>query len=202
MAVALRQLSRMPDAVIDVGVRSGTPWLYEVYAGVPFVLVDPQEGGEALLKARPSDFVFVNKAAGRVAGRGMFNEQGSMSTFLDRTALTQVPVRGRHEAEIATLDAIIAEHLPAARRIGLKIDTEGFELEVLAGLDVSLERIDFILSEASVLNRFENSYNFSELVAELWKKGFRFYNILNRTAPKAPRVYDCLFLPKDDAAFR
>lgn len=202
MARALRGLARTPDAVIDVGVRRGTPWLYEVYAGVPFVLVDPQEGGEALLEARPSRYVFVNKAAGRACQTRMLNEQGAMSTFLTRAPLTHVPTRKRHEAEIVPLDDIIDAHAPDARRIGLKLDTEGFEIEVLAGLERHVDRIDFIISEASVLNRFENQHNFSELVGAMWQKDFRFYNILNEAGLKAPRVYDCLFLRKDDAAFR
>jgi FkbM family methyltransferase len=200
-AEALRALGREPDAVIDIGVRQGTPWLYEVFADAPFLLVDPQEGGESLLTARPSSFVFVNKAAGRAPGRLTLNEQGAMSTFLARTELTHVPTRRTYEVEVVTLDDLIDLHLPDARRIGLKIDTEGFEIEVLAGLVRRLDRIDFIVSEASVLNRFEGSYNFSELVAALWDKGLRFYNFLGEPGLRAPRVHDCIFLPARDPAF-
>ena len=201
-ARVLERLGRKPDAVIDVGVRRGTPWLYKIYAAAKFVLVDPQKGGEKLMTDWPErDYVFVNKAAGRAPGRMMLNEQGAMSTFLERTELTRVRTKRRYKAEITTLDNIIAEHLPDAERIGLKIDTEGFELEVLAGLSEYTGRIDFVLTEASVLNRFKDSYNFSELVCELWSKGFRFYNILGNNKPAAPRVYDCLFFPKDDPAF-
>lgn len=200
-AAVLRAMGRKPDAIIDVGVRWGTPWLYDVFADLPFVLVDPQEGGEALLTSRPKAFVFVNKAAGRVPGRLTLHEQGAMSTFLVRTKLTEVPTRKSYEVEMTTLDELIDAHLPAARRIGLKIDTEGFEMDVIAGLDRHLPRIDFIVSEASVLNRFEDSYNFSELVAELWRKGLRFYNLLSETGALAPRVHDCIFLPTNDPAF-
>ncbi len=194
-------LARSPDAIIDVGVFRGTPWLYETFADLPFVLVDPQEGAEEMLAAKPKDFVFLNKAAGRAPGRLALNEKGAMSSLLERTALTSVPVRRRYEVDVVTLDSIVSRHLPQARRIGLKIDTEGFELEVLAGLEEHAGRLDFVVCEASVLNRFENSCNFSELVTELWKKGLRFYNVLNPSRPAAPRFYDCLFLPKDDAAF-
>lgn len=201
VARLFKSLGRKVDGVVDVGVRRGTPWLYEVFPQARFVLVDPQEGGETLLTVKPADFVFVNKALGRAPGRMTINEQGAMSTFLERTSLTKVAIRKRYEAEIVTLDSVIAEHLAAARSIGVKIDTEGFELEVLGGLDAAASRVDFIVTEASVLNRFENSYNFSELVAQLWKMDFRFYNVLNPSRPKAPRFYDCLFFRKDDAAF-
>jgi len=200
-AAALRELERRPDAVIDVGVRRGTPWLYDVYADVPFVLVDPQEGGAALLTSRPKAFVFVNKAAGRAPGHLTLHEQGAMSTFLTRTKLTEVPTHKSYDVEITTLDDLIDAHLPAARKLGLKIDTEGFEMDVIAGLDRHLPHIDFIISEASVLNRFEDSYNFSELVTEFWRKGFRFYNLLGEIETRAPRVHDCIFLQANDPAF-
>src|SRR5437868_10611288 len=119
-AEALRVLERKPDAVIDVGVRGGTPWLYEVFPDTPFVLVDPQEGGAALLTSRPKDFVFVNMAAGRAPGYLMLNEQGAMSTFLTRTKLTEVRTRKTYEVEVATLDTLIDAHLPDAKRIGIK----------------------------------------------------------------------------------
>jgi hypothetical protein len=72
---------------------------------------------------------------------------------------------------------------------------------VIAGLERHLPRIDFVVSEASVLNRFEGSYNFSELVAALWGNGLRFYNLLGQTGLRAPRVYDCVFLQANDPAF-
>ena len=200
-AEVLRVLERKPDAIIDVGVRSGTPWLYEVFPDIPFVLVDPQEGGAALLTSKPNDFVFVNMAAGRAPGRLKLHEQGAMSTFLTRTKLTEVRTRKTYEVDVTTLDAIIDAHLPDVNRIGIKIDTEGFEMEVIAGLERHLPRIDFVVSEASVLNRFEGSYNFSELVAALWEKGLRFYNLLGQTGLRAPRVFDCVFLKAGDPAF-
>lgn len=200
-AEVLRLMERKPDAVIDVGVRNGTPWLYEAFPGTPFVLVDPQEGGAALLTSKPKDFVFVNMAAGRAPGRLSLNEQGAMSTFLTRTTLTEVRTRKTYEVEVSTLDAIIDAHLPDAKSIGIKIDTEGFEMEVIAGLDRHLSRIDFLVSEASVLNRFEGSYNFSELVAALWEKRLRFYNLLGQTGLRAPRLFDCVFLQANDPAF-
>ena len=100
---------------------------------------------------------------------------------------------------IDPLDLIIDEHAPTGR-LGLKIDVEGFELEVFRGLTRHLDRIDFIMSEVSVRDRFVDGYNLSDLVAELREKGFRFFNILNPSKPIA-NFYDCLFLAKDDPLF-
>jgi len=172
LVLALKRLERHPDVVIDIGVRRGTPWLYDSFADTPFLLIDPQQDGERLLTSRPRNYIFINKAVGRSPGRMVLHEQSAMSTFLIRTALTATPIDREYEVDIVTLDDVISEHLPNARKIGLKIDTEGFELEVIAGLKKHVDRVDFIISETSVLNRFENSYNFSQLVSE----GLRIYH--------------------------
>lgn len=198
---AIADLHRTPDAVIDVGVRYGTKWLYDVFKDAPFILIDPQDEGEAILTSRPERYVFVNKAVGREPGTLMLNEQRARSTLLKRTPLTATRTFRRYDVDVTTLDAVIDEHAPDARRIGLKIDTEGFEMDVLAGLASHWDCIDFILSEVSVLNRFEESYNFSELICELWSKGFRFYNFVDIACWPVPPVYDCLFFRKDDPIF-
>ena len=98
------------------------------------------------------------------------------------------------------LDNLIADQAKG-KRCGLKIDTEGYEAEVMRGLDNYKDQFDFVLAEVSVLNRFENSYNFSELITLFHSKGFRFYNFLNEPKPRPPRFYDCLFLREDDPRF-
>lgn len=200
-AAGIAGLGRAPDLIIDVGVRFGSPWLYDVFKDKPFVLVDPQAEGEDILAWRPEKYVFVHKAVGRKPGRLTLNDQESRSTFLERTELAAAPTRRRYDVDVTTLDAVIGEHARGAKHIGLKVDTEGFEMEAFAGLVRHTGRIDFIATEASVLNRFKDGYNFSELVAELWKKGFRFYNLLNQTVWPVPPVYDGLFFHKDDPIF-
>ena len=100
-------------------------------------------------------------------------------------------------SRVETLDDIIQKHC-TSRRIGIKIDTEGHEREVVAGLNADLDRVQFIIAETSVRRRFENGYQFSELVVDLADKGFKLLNFLNRPTPR-PLFYDCLFVRADDS---
>ncbi len=197
---ALSKLGYKPEIIIDVGVRKGTPWLYESFPDSFFILVDPQKAGADLLESTPPNYVFVNKALGSEETRMVLQEQGAMSSLLPRTRLTAGKVATTYEVDVITLDGLVEEKA-GDKRCALKLDTEGFEVKVMRGLERYADRFDFIVAEVSVLNRFENSYNFSELVALFYEKGFRFYNFLNQPAPNPPRFYDCLFLRTDDSRF-
>lgn len=195
----LRRLGRRPATIIDVGVRHGTPPLYRAFPNAHYVLVEPQRGAEETLRHRPASYVMVNKGAGAAPGTLTFSEMGGHSGFAERVPGANVVTKETYETEVTTLDLIIDEHAPTGR-LGLKVDVEGFELEVFRGLTRHLDRIDFIMSEVSVRDRFVDGYNLSDLVAELRDKGFRFFNILNPSKPIA-NFYDCLFLAKDDPLF-
>ncbi len=189
----LNKLGFKPDTVLDIGVRHGTRQLYRAFPDAHFILVDPQKGGEALLKAKPTQYSFVNKAVGSAPGTLTLHEEGGRSSLLERTKLTAGSVIESYDVAVTTIDAVLDE-ADVKGRIGLKIDTEGFELEALKGVTKYWDRIDFIICEASVRRRFVGSYQFSELVAFLLQNQFCFYNFLNEPA-RRPRYYDILFVP-------
>lgn len=200
--LVLESLNLSPSLVVDVGVQGGTPWLYETFSHTPFLLVDPQRGGTERLQYRPKDFTFLNIGLGDKPGTLDLREEGAKSTFLARTGQTAGDDKlDRYSCEIRTLDQVLDEHLPAEKSFGLKLDTEGFELEIMAGLSKYLDHVEFVIAEVSVLDRFVDSYNFSDLIAVFREKNLRFYNIIN-PASRRVRYYDCLFLKSDNPLFR
>jgi FkbM family methyltransferase len=200
-AKQLRLLDLAPQVVVDVGVRRGTPWLYNSFPDADFILVDPQRAGLSAVTFRPKRFSFLNKALGAREGQLEFKEQGDLSTFLERTELTATAeTTETYAVEVTTLDKII-DGVPPDSRCGLKLDVEGFELEVLRGLDKHAGRIDFIIAELSIRNRFENSYTASDFIIAAREKGFRFANIMGRVPLRIPRFLDCLFLPDSSLRF-
>lgn len=202
----VQALRKKPDVVIDVGVDYGTPWLYDLYPDSKFILIDPQKNAENRLKQKPENYIFVNKALGAEKGKLELIQKrnNAKSTLLHGTPLVSAKKRAqitdRYEVDVTTLDSVI-DDLKIQGEIGLKIDTEGYELEVIKGLDKHKDKVSFIMAEVSVRDRFYNSYNFSELVSEFYMRGFRFYNIANPTSLKAPKFYDCVFLRHDDDLF-
>ncbi len=95
---------------------------------------------------------------------------------------------------VAPLDRIM-EAYPG--RVGLKVDTEGYELEVLQGAAETLLRCDFVLLELSVTHRFDDIAPPSRIVAELARAGLELRDILRSTGDgrggPQPRLFDALF---------
>lgn len=195
----LRRIDPGVASVIDVGVNHGTPALYRAFARLPFLLVDPQEGADARLHSRPRDYRFANVAVGAAPGTLAIFEEGGRSTALERTRLTKARETEAYQAPMTTLDLLIDEHaLPGP--IGLKIDTEGFEIEVLKGLQRHATDVGFVICEASIRRRFVGGYAAAELIGVLRSKGFDLFNFLNPPKDK-PNFYDLLFLRSDNPLF-
>lgn len=83
-------------------------------------------------------------------------------------------------------------------RAFLKIDTQGFEKEVLAGAPIALKSFLGILIEIPVVHMYENVWSFEEAVAFMKSVGFvpaqiRPVNFLWRQDPVCVSEFDCLF---------
>jgi hypothetical protein len=106
------------------------------------------------------------------------------------------------ETEIITLDSLIDTEMIKHQKIGIKLDAQGTEYEILEGLVKNIEKVDFIILENNILPRYKDSKLFSELTSLLLKKGFYFLNILNPSSTIPRYAYDCLFLNKNNNLFK
>ena len=59
----------------------------------------------------------------------------------------------------------------------LKIDTQGYEPEVLAGLGNFLSNVDVVISELMFYDFYERTLSFSDIEQYLIPAGFRLYDI-------------------------
>lgn len=101
------------------------------------------------------------------------------SSFQDRTRLTERPARlEEREIEIVPLDQILATEDAIVAPIALKIDTEGFELDVVRGATELLKQTCLLIAEVSIAKRFEDSYNLEEFIAEMDGHGFYLFELL------------------------
>jgi FkbM family methyltransferase len=192
---ALARINMPISHILDVGVRGGTPTLYGAFPDANFILFDPQEGGMELLKFKPRIFSFVNIALGSQPGVLKINEMGNKTSFKTRTPLTAATIEKTYDVEVSTLDSQV-QSLDCSL-IGIKIDTEGYELEVVKGLDQFAHKVAFIEAEVSLKKRFTDSYRFSEFVSELDAKGFVVAGSLNHGYGRMPRLLDLIFVNKN-----
>ncbi len=190
-----------PDLVIDVGVHDGTPYLYKSFPQADFVLVDPLPGSaEAVAQAKPpARFSFHAVALGAKPGRAVLSVpttkpgKGSKMASLKARIDSQtrfITATEEIEVEVTTLDSLMAQ---TPGRCGLKIDTEGSELDVLQGGQETLARCDFVILELSVTPRFAGLAPPSAVIAELARHGLELRDLLDGGPAPEPRHMDALF---------
>lgn len=98
--------------------------------------------------------------------------------------------------QISTLDSFINSRLPKEPKLIVKIDTQGYEAEVLAGGEVTLERTVLLIIEFSLKELYLGQILFHELLPRLQCLGF-FPTILE----PADEDYDSLEILQIDGWF-
>ncbi len=84
--------------------------------------------------------------------------------------------RARITVPVQRLDDALAGSDPA-RPCLLKIDVQGYELEVLRGGDRVLRSVDEVLIECSFVELYTGQPLAAEIIAHLWSKGFQFAGV-------------------------
>jgi FkbM family methyltransferase len=149
-----RQFVRPGDLVFDIGAHAGNHVRAFSALGCRVVALEPQPDFARLLRmlfARRSDVRIVEAGAGRVAGRGRLSISERTPTV---TSLAEqwrdlragdpdfADVRWNRtvEIEVTTVDALIEQYGAPAF---IKIDVEGSESDVLAGLTSAVPALAF-----------------------------------------------------------
>ena len=185
-----------PKTIFDVGVHKGTRGLYAAFPDAYYVLVEPLRENRKAIKQILHDHrgEHIEAAAGSQPGTATINvepQQRARSSFLNRAATTASgDVTEPREVPVCTLDGIVRDRA-LDEPFGLKIDTEGFELEVLAGARKVLASSQFVITETSIGKRFEERpYTAADLLTVLREHGFAVFDVLGGTR----RYADLLFL--------
>lgn len=188
----LAQISS-PETVIDVGVGFGTEELYKAYPASRFILIEPLEDykpAHAKIMKNYNCEVYYKGLGSRECTEEIEIDKDNMqlSSLKNRTSLTQKEhTTETRQVQITTLDNIfmpLYENGKIASPVLLKIDTEGYELEVLKGAEKTLQYIETLIMEISVAKRFEDSYNFEDIILFLKEHGFYVYSFLHMVHPK------------------
>ncbi len=213
-ALHLRQLLAFldVDCVLDVGANVGQYHDFlrdKVLYGGTIVSFEPVSRHVALLRehARSDpDWHIEGYALGASPGTLPINVMVSdqFSSFLEPDESHVADYHGLNQrdhiedVEVQTLDAI----LPALqKRLGfkrpyLKLDTQGFDIEVLRGGEHSLSMMRALQTEASVLGVYKGMPTYTETIAYLGERGFDvtgFYPV-SRDASLRLIEFDCVMI--------
>jgi FkbM family methyltransferase len=173
------------DLVLDVGAARGgfARELREFgYAG-RIVSFEPIAAAYADLTAAAAGdpkWRCVHSALGRTAGAQTINiaSNSDSSSLLPmaeehRSAAPHVDYVGAEEISVARLDDVAPEHLASATRPFLKIDTQGFEREVLAGGPETLATCVGLQLELSFVPLYSGGMLVDEAISFAYDHGFR-----------------------------
>lgn len=85
----------------------------------------------------------------------------------------------KQEIEIKKLDTIFGSFVESENKIMLKIDTQGYEKNVIDGALESLKRISVIQLEMSLVPLYEGEMLIAEMIKYLENKGFHLFSLEN-----------------------
>jgi FkbM family methyltransferase len=183
----IKNLGFNPTHIVDIGANRGT-WTRNALQYFPdayYSLFEPQ----AYLAASFNDLLknpkvkFHAKGVGATSGMMDLTTSDRDDSFSFSFSADQAREWGVRQvkAPVVSLDEYLPTlNLPQPDLI--KIDAEGWDLEVLKGAGESVERAEVVLLEASVMNKiFKNNVN--DVTSAMSELGFTFFDItdLNRT---------------------
>lgn len=186
-----------PATVFDVGVASGTPWLYEAAPDAKYYLIDPTPDSLPHMQdiAKKLNAEIMNFALGDKAGVIKFfrrpDHEGS-TMFEDHENISKEEIN----VPIRRFDEVVGDF---PRPALMKIDIQGAELLALKGMGDRIRDIDCIIVETALISSLKDSPEFGEVAAFMDSKGFALYEItgvLRRPLDRAMTYIDAVFVPK------
>ncbi len=192
-----------PATVIDVGAAFGTDALYINFPGSKHILVEPLKEYEKYLKEICSRYnaEYILAAAASNAGKAEIG----VSEDLEGSSLliTDDENIKKREVPLITIDNICKER-NVKGPILLKIDVQGFELQVLEGSKSILEDTEVIILEVSFFRFSKGFPDLYDVLCHMKELGFIIYEIFgghNRPLDGARAQADVVFV-KENGRFR
>jgi len=208
---ALQRLARnglTPESIFDVGAYHGdfAAMALAVWPAARIACFEPLPAGRARIAELQRRFPAIDihpALVGATAKDRVELHVAETSTSLLRDAHNEsFPVQVFPQVTLDhTIEAIYAGRAPDL----LKIDVQGFEMEVLKGTARSIGKVRAVLTEFSLLDLHENVPLMHEVVAWLAERGFVAYDICGITRrPMDDALWqaDMVFVRKDDALRR
>lgn len=185
-----------PGAIIDVGAHVGewSRMARAVFPGVPILMVEASADKDAVLAqaaraldpARHVIALLAGRSEARVVFHMVVTPQGAgtgCSVLREKTGFPTVPV----ELATFTLDELVDRHALPAPYL-LKLDVQGYELEVLRGAVATLPRTEAVLAEVSLLEYNEGAPLAAEVIAHLAGEGLELYDVCSQRRRESDRA--------------
>ncbi len=167
----------IPETIIDVGAFRGewSQMAKAIWPASKFVMVEPNTANQSRLGdiAKSIDARLFCDLLGAEDGETVtFNVMGSGSSIMNERSAVPRTIETRH---LRTLDSLLEE----VRSPGLlKIDAQGYELQIIRGARRVLPSFEVVLLEVAVIEINEGAPLLHDVVAFMKSLGFVAYDIL------------------------
>jgi len=201
----IRKLGFSPKSCLDIGAYEGywTREFKQIFPGCSVMMFEGQVLKEpALIKIKKDykDVDYKIALLGANEANVTFNIYETASSVLAEHNDTHAKVETR---TLITLDKLLKTSA-FEKPDFIKIDTQGYELEILKGGEKTLANAEFVLLEVSLLDIYIDSPLISDTIAFMKERGFVVYDIctlMKRPLDKALFQSDFLFV-KEGSKFR
>lgn len=132
-----------------------------------------------------------------IANADVFSSFKSVNAF--GASSSQSAEAASVRVRVVRLDDFLAEHPDLISRTYLKIDTQGFEMEVLRGTGTMLRRMSAVQAELGLVKTYEDEEDWLEVVSWMRRQGFEIGTaICNSAIASAAQVreFDFVFVPR------
>jgi len=179
------------DTLFDVGANDGkyATIMREIGYGEKIISFEPLKSAfEGLKKTSIKDknWVINNYALGHENINSFINVAANSGSS---SILNMLPIHlknapdslyiAKEEITIKKMDTIFSSFVTKENNVMLKIDTQGFEKNVLDGASESLNDIKIIQLEMSLVQLYESELLFNDMIKYLNEKGFQLCSIEN-----------------------
>lgn len=172
-----------PKGIIDVGAHRGdwTTMALRIFPHAKVIMIEPQEELRtdlAKVCEIHNDVEFLVTAAGRQKGELVQTIWSDLagSSFLPEASARRLEEGTQRVTPVTTLDDILSER-PSFMPDLLKIDTQGFELEVLAGAKSLMGKTELVILETSLYEFVPGMPKTFDCIKFMEENGYELYDI-------------------------
>ncbi len=200
----------IPRGILDVGAHKGnwTRAALRIFPGTPVTLIEPLDEMEERLSELVREVPgchYIKAGAGRTDGERELTVSRDLygSSYLTNPTEgvdvgTEEPIR--RKTLVKTIDGILRDSFPAFEPDLIKLDTQGYELEVLSGADSVFGRTELFIVETSLYQFMPGMPSTREVIAFMADRGYELYDVteyLRRPLDGALGQIDLAFAMRD-----
>lgn len=197
----LKKLGFYPKTILDIGAYEGN-WALEIsniFPKSPILMIEGQANKKSILSEKSKT---IPHSEYKIALLGAETKKVTFNIY--ETASSVFTEDNETKAETAQIELQLLDNLVKGTKFEqvdfIKLDTQGYELEVLKGGAKTLQSAQMVLMEVSLLGIYKEAPLVDEVISFMKSHNFILYDIctlIRRPYDKALYQSDFLFIKRD-----